>query len=53
MAQTSDGKWTKTLCWAGKIEVVECKSHSYAWSGRMPCTGELKCILCGKPKGNV
>jgi hypothetical protein len=24
--------------------------HSYAWTGRVPCTGVLRCILCGKTK---
>jgi hypothetical protein len=22
--------------------------HSYAWSGKVPCTGSLRCTLCGK-----
>jgi hypothetical protein len=50
--------WTKTIAWCGKVETVECKEHSYACSGRMPCTGVRRCIYCGKPaeksmEGNV
>jgi len=42
-------KWTKTLCWMGRMKAVECKEHSYAWSGKIPCTGIRRCIYCGKP----
>lgn len=45
-----DGKWLKVICWMGKVEELECTSHSYAWSGRIPCTGDLRCIYCGKPE---
>lgn len=24
--------------------------HSYSWSGSMPCTGVLRCTMCGKIK---
>lgn len=41
--------WTKTIAWCGKVETVECKKHSYAWSGQIPCTGIRRCIYCGKP----
>ena len=37
----------------GKIIKVECTNHSYAWSGKMPCTGTYRCIHCGKEKENV
>jgi len=43
-------KWTKTTCWHGKVEVIECLDHSFAWSGDMPCTGYRRCIYCGKPE---
>lgn len=43
-------KWYKIICWAGKCEKVPCDNHTYAWSGKMPCTGILKCVHCGKPK---
>ena len=25
-------------------------SHHYAWTGRIPCTGVLRCTLCGDRK---
>lgn len=25
----------------------ECTQHHMAWSGRMPCTGVLRCTMCG------
>jgi len=43
-------KYYRTFIWKGKIQQVECKEHSYAWSGKMPCTGIQYCIFCGKPK---
>jgi len=43
-------KWFKTLVMGGTVERVECKDHSYSWSGQMPCTGVYRCVLCGKPK---
>lgn len=48
----SDGReqWFKTIYWAGVTEDIPCINHAYSWSGRMPCTGELKCKFCGKPK---
>jgi hypothetical protein len=33
---------------SGKLVTV--KSHHYAWSGRVPCTGMWKCTRCGKPE---
>lgn len=33
----------------GKVKTVECKEHSHAWSGKIPCTGIRRCIYCGKP----
>lgn len=45
-----DNKYIKTLVWHGKIKEVECKKHSMAYSGKMPCTGMLKCIYCGYHK---
>ncbi|MDM8536026.1 hypothetical protein QUF70_04670 [Desulfobacterales bacterium HSG17] len=46
----TDKKWIKYLVWEGKITATECKKHSYAWSGKMPCTGIRRCIFCGKPE---
>jgi hypothetical protein len=43
-------KYFKYLIWQGKVNKVECVEHSYAWSGKMPCTGILKCVYCGKVK---
>lgn len=43
-------KWSKTLVWQGRLETVECKIHSNAWSGQMPCTGIYRCVLCGRPE---
>ena len=37
----------------GNIKTVECVSHSYAWSGTIPCTGIKRCIYCGKEKGEI
>ena len=50
--QTTDTgkKWIKYLVWQGEVKAVECTRHSYAWSGKMPCTGIRKCIFCGKPE---
>lgn len=42
-----NGVWTKVLV---DCTEVECTHHRYAWSGKMPCTGMLKCVLCGKPE---
>lgn len=32
----------------GKCVTVKCTNHSYAWSGKIPCTGVRRCIYCGK-----
>jgi len=45
-----DGKWIKQIVWHGIVEERECKEHWYAYSGRIPCTGRIKCLLCGKPE---
>ena len=45
-----DGKWWKIVVWSEGVSQVECTDHSYSWSGNMPCTGQLKCMFCGKPK---
>ena len=44
-------KHYKYLVWHGKVTKVECKDHSYSWSGKIPCTGLYRCVLCGKEKG--
>ena len=38
--------------WArpGEVKRIVVNKHSYAYSGKMPCTGNLKCIYCGKIK---
>ena len=41
----------KYLVWNGKVIEKECKEHFYAWSGKTPCTGIYRCVLCGK-EGN-
>jgi hypothetical protein len=46
-------RYTKVLYdWdnPGQCITVECKDHSYAWSGKIPCTGIRRCIHCGKPE---
>lgn len=42
--------WIKIIVGYGKVEEVECRLHSFAWSGRMPNTGVYRCIYCGKLK---
>jgi len=34
-------------------ECLPGKTHSYAWSGKMPCTGLYSCVYCGKEKQDV
>jgi len=46
-------KYYRHLVWLGKYSIVECKDHSYAYSGKMPCTGSLRCIFCGKIKNKL
>lgn len=29
---------------------IEGVKHHYAYSGKMPCTGLIKCTMCGKIK---
>ncbi len=41
-------KYSYKMDKTGDVEKVECKDHSYAWSGSIPCTGIKKCIYCGK-----
>lgn len=45
--------WKKHLVWHGVVTVEECTDHAYAWTGRIPCTGERRCIYCGKPVGRM
>ena len=45
-----NGKYIKYLVWEGKVTEKECIEHSYAWSGKMPCTGVERCVWCGKHK---
>lgn len=44
------GKYIKYLVWEGKVTEKECIDHSYVWTGKIPCTGEQRCVWCGKPK---
>jgi len=46
----TDKTWIKHLVWQGKVTAKKCKEHSYAWSGKIPCTGVRRCIFCGKPE---
>jgi hypothetical protein len=50
--KTSDERkvWIKYLVWQGKVTEIECTEHSYAWSGKIPCTGIRRCIYCGRPE---
>ena len=34
----------------GGIEIIYVKQHSYAWSGKIPCTGVYRCVYCGALK---
>jgi len=45
-----NSKWMKTIIWNGVAKTIECKKHSYAWSGKIPCTGIYRCVYCGKPE---
>lgn len=40
-------KCIREVVWHGQASVIEVSDHSFAWSGRMPCTGVVKCIYCG------
>lgn len=50
--QDTKNQYFKYVTMNGKTEKVECKDHSYAWSGKEPCTGKYCCIFCGKEKEN-
>jgi hypothetical protein len=41
-------KYYRLIMWHGKVEKIECVNHSYAYSGRIPCTGVYRCVHCGK-----
>jgi hypothetical protein len=46
--------WPKEKCKRlvvrnGKVIEIKCENHSYAWSGKVPCTGVYRCVFCGKP----
>ncbi len=45
-----DKKYYRLFVWEGKVHKEECINHSYRWSGRIPCTGSLICVFCGKKK---
>ena len=34
------------------LKFMEC-DHWYRWTGKMPCTGDLKCIYCGEEKEDI
>jgi heme/copper-type cytochrome/quinol oxidase subunit 2 len=40
-------KCKRQIVWKGKVETIT-HIHSYAWSGKIPCTGKYRCIYCGK-----
>lgn len=37
----------KYTVFQGRVKAVECKVHSMAYQGHMPCTGVYRCIHCG------
>ncbi len=37
----------------GKVETIIVEHHSYAWSGKMPCTGVFRCVHCGVVKEEI
>ena len=39
-------------CIVASEQVKECDAHHFSYTGRMPCTGSLRCIYCGLVKGN-
>ena len=45
-----DNKYTKYVIWHGVVTPIRCIDHVYTYSGSFPCTGELRCMYCGKPK---
>lgn len=40
----------RIIVWGGKVQNIVVNKHSFAWSGRMPCTGIRRCIYCGQPE---
>lgn len=36
--------------WLGVTKNIRVAGHSFAWSGKIPCTGVRRCIYCGKEK---
>jgi len=35
---------------SGEVEDIVVDSHSFSWTGRVPCTGRYACMYCGKTK---
>jgi hypothetical protein len=31
----------------GQVKTIEVDTHDFAWSGKMPCTGQYRCVHCG------
>ena len=52
MYNTKTGKYYYYTVWNGKTEKKECKTHEYAYTGIIPCTGEKRCVRCGKYQRN-
>ena len=46
-------KCKRLIRWLGKVEEIILESHTFAWSGNIPCTGIRKCIYCGLPESEV
>lgn len=45
-------KCHRTISWLGKVEEIVVDKHTFAWSGKIPCTGEKRCIYCGEYEFN-
>jgi hypothetical protein len=37
-------------CLVPSERAKECTEHAFSYSGRMPCTGVLKCLYCNTRK---
>lgn len=59
MRRDEDGRltWYRQIYWKGELLELECGTekvpHVYAWTGKIPCTGERRCLYCNKPEEAV
>jgi hypothetical protein len=51
MKEQKTDKCRRTVVWGGVVREIEVEHHSYAWSGKMPCTGVYRCVFCGQVEG--